>query len=105
MKRYQCIKQDRDYFTLGKIYEVKPYRNGTVYISDDNGEINIAGPTFLSEYFQELLDLHVDDIPRDEADSEPLTTPEPRRKLTAGWAWFIALMITIGFFVLKAFTE
>jgi hypothetical protein len=65
----------------------------------------IIDVSLIKTHFQELLDLHVDDIPRDEADREPFTTPEPRRKLTAGWAWLIALVITIVFFVLKAFTE
>lgn len=94
MKRYQCIKNvvtDGGYidFKAGKIYE----------------EFNLSGwPTLVDEYgdtwnvdenlmyhFQELLDLHVDEI---EADTYRM--PIPDKRLGLGIAICIAVVITMA---------
>src|SRR6187551_3027276 len=99
MKRYQCIKNLWT-FTRGKIYteiDGSPTFEGGADLITHDGRIYEVTRTNMLEHFQELLDLHVDDIPRDEAYPEPFITPEPLRKLTAGWAWFLALIGTIIF--------
>jgi hypothetical protein len=109
MKRYQCIKITRHElfeFKPGSIYDFLMNPGGKFYgYKTIGGRIIWLSSDVIMSNFQELLDLHVDDIPRDEAYPEPFTTPEPRRKLTAGWAWFIVLVITIACLIYKAYTE
>jgi hypothetical protein len=110
MKRYMCRKTIPHCFTAGDVYPVYTPSKGyeklneiSLCFIDDEDCIHEITPGMLESHFTELSDDLP--LPRDEAYPEPFTTPEPRRKLTAGWAWFIVLVITIGFFVLKAWTE
>jgi hypothetical protein len=106
MNRYQCIKT----VTVPSWLDFNSYvafKAGIVYPfieSDDGFEvIDNEGITHIvtNELMQHFKDLPPLDLPRDEAYPEPFTTPEPRRKLTAGWAWFIVLMTTLTAIILS----
>jgi hypothetical protein len=106
MKRYMCRKAIPNAFTAGSVYQVyepspgyeKILETSTCFI-DDMDDIDEISPETLATHFTELDD----DLPmpRDEAYPEPFTTPEPRRKLTSGWAWFIVLMTTLTAIILS----
>jgi hypothetical protein len=106
MKRYQCIKnyymENGDLaFIAGRVYQSTTDKAPFRFKSEGmTGHYHAMYDEHMG-HFQELIDLHVDDIPRDEAYPEPFTTPEPRRKLTAGWAWFIVLMTTLTAIILS----
>jgi hypothetical protein len=106
MKRYMCRKTIALSFTAGKVYQVympspgyEKILDSSKCFIDDMNDIDEISPETLASHFTELSDDLP--IPRDEADQEPFTTPETRRKLTAGWAWFIVLMTTLTAIILS----
>jgi len=107
MKRYQCISNFIA-FSKGRIYseiDGPPSHEGGADLILHDGRVYEITETDMFYHFQELQDLHVDDIPRDEADREPFMTPEPKRGLPGRWAYFIVIVITIVLLIYKAYTE
>jgi len=110
MKRYQCIKNyymdNGDLaFIAGRIYQSKTDEAPFRFQSEGMTGYHHAMYDDHMTYFQELVDLHVDDIPRDEAYPEPFITPEPKSGIPGRWAYFIVIVITIGLLIYKAYTE
>jgi hypothetical protein len=112
MKRYMCRKTIKEDPTGEVIFVAgRPYNESTdpvdkmiafkdwTAIIDRNGAVKFFSEDFMIDYFQELPDDLP--VPRDEAYPEPFITPEPRRKLTAGWAWFIVLITTLTAIILS----
>lgn len=80
MKRYQCIKNwyylsddsdDSLLFKIGTCYpetNEEPYLPGNVVLRCEDGNGIQVTPDVIKTYFQELLDLNVDDVPADFTD-------------------------------------
>jgi hypothetical protein len=84
-------------FTAGEIYHIEQHYDW-VEMEDNYGHMHILDADLLNHFTELSDDLPV---PRDEAYPEPFTTPEPRRNITAGWAWFIVLMTTLTAIILS----
>ena len=118
MKRYQCIKNwyylsdnsdDNLLFKMGTCYpemDEKPYLPGNVVIRCEDGTGIQVTPDVVKTYFQELIDLHVDDAPgyqycEMESEEYALMIPRPAA-LAKGCAIAIAIIITIGLIIYAA---
>lgn len=110
MKRYQCIKNwyylsdnsdDNLLFKMGTCYpemDEEPYLPGNVVIRCEDGYGVQVTPDVIKTYFQELIDLHVDDH---EEEQYTALIPQPA-SLAKGCAIAIAIIITIGLIIYAA---
>lgn len=104
MKRYQCIKEWWT-FSKGLISDAidgPPSHEGGADLIGPHGRIYEVTKSQLSDHFQELLDLHVDDFP----DQETMDAEADRsmRGLSIGCAIAFAVFITLALIVWWALT-
>ena len=101
MKRYQCIKTIRHElfeFEPGSIYNFTVNPGGNFYgHKTQTGRIIWLTSQQIRDHFQELLDLHVDDVPDDQY-SNPMDA-DFISGLSATKGCLIACVITLGIFI------
>jgi len=115
MKRYQCIKNysmdekahqmpGEIAFKAGKIYPCKSHLNGCFTFESEISPYHSLFEDTVKEYFQELLDLNVDDVDSVYAEQEHLEyvymqqSPGCTRKGLAIIAIFILTVLALIFF-------
>src|SRR5690349_863365 len=102
MKRYQCIKNysmdekahqmpGEIAFKAGKIYPCKSHINGCFTFESEISPYHSLFEDTVKEYFQELLDLNIDDH---EEEQYTAMIPSPKR-IGLGCAIIIAFILTV----------